>query len=452
MVFDEAPLFTSSPFRKNLALIPLMLRSLTRAKFVLLTATVPVSSENELLRGFGVPRATTVRMCTANFNLVHEVKRIARSAVGRADVTSFLQNQDDCAVIFVKSVAECEKLASSLNEMTEFRSQVAYYHAKLDGKERTDAHQAWKARRKRIMVATTAFAFGVDSANCNLAIHVDGAFDLASYCQGAGRAGRSGQRARSVMLLSSYRRTCGDGLLERYMMSTSKCRRVLLSEALDSKELVCNASCGECDNCTRLKLRSERIGHGLLERVHVRQGSMAIAAERSGASKRIARSINLNRKLQSRLKQHVQDGQCFVCTVVGKSARKHRLPQCPFFKNRCFRCGDKHRRSDCNIGKVWQKLCSNSAVCVTCCNPCDSMVSSFHLGEGTVGSKCKYKDTIVPACMALWHSRRREVLQFAQLRSISTDSHYAMWLCKMQDGVTNAARLVAHFLEKRYGR
>ena len=204
MVFDEAPLFTSSPFRKNLALIPLMLRSLTRAKFVLLTATVPVSSENELLKGFGVPRATTVRMCTANFNLVHEVKRIARSAVGRADVTSFLQNQDDCAVIFVKSVAECEKLASSLNEMTEFRSQVAYYHAKLDGKERTDAHQAWKARRKRIMVATTAFAFGVDSANCNLAIHVDGAFDLASYCQGAGRAGRSGQRARSVMLLSSY--------------------------------------------------------------------------------------------------------------------------------------------------------------------------------------------------------------------------------------------------------
>ena len=223
MVFDEAPLFTSSPFRKNLALIPLMLRSLTRAKFVLLTATVPVSSENELLKGFGVPRATTVRMCTANFNLVHKVKRIGRSAVGRADVTSFLQNQDDCAVIFVKSVAECEKLASSLNEMTEFRSQVAYYHAKLDGKERTDAHQAWKARRKRIMVATTAFAFGVDSANCNLAIHVDGAFDLASYCQGAGRAGRSGQRARSVMLLSSYRRTCGDGLLEHYMMSTSKC-------------------------------------------------------------------------------------------------------------------------------------------------------------------------------------------------------------------------------------
>ena len=83
-----------------------MIRSLTQAKFVLLTATVPVSSENELLRGFGVPRATTVRMCTANFNLIHEVKRIGRSAIRRADISFFLQNQDDSAVIFVKSVSE----------------------------------------------------------------------------------------------------------------------------------------------------------------------------------------------------------------------------------------------------------------------------------------------------------------------------------------------------------
>ena len=68
-------------------------------------------------------------------------------------------------------------------------------------------------------------------------------------------------------------------------MSTPKCRRVLLSEALDSKELVCNASCGECDDCIRLKLRSEPIEHGLLEHVHVGQGSVAIVTERSEASK-----------------------------------------------------------------------------------------------------------------------------------------------------------------------
>ena len=35
-----------------------------------------------------------------------------------------------------------------------------------------------KSRSRRLWFATTAFSFGVDSANCNLAIRVDGAFDL----------------------------------------------------------------------------------------------------------------------------------------------------------------------------------------------------------------------------------------------------------------------------------
>ena len=111
VVFDEAPLFSSSPFRKNLALVPVIIRSLTSSKFVLLSATVPVSSENQLLEAFGVPNAAKVRACTVNWNLVHHVHNVRERRIGPAEVKGHLLSSKDCAVVFVKSVAECEQLA-----------------------------------------------------------------------------------------------------------------------------------------------------------------------------------------------------------------------------------------------------------------------------------------------------------------------------------------------------
>ena len=451
VVFDEAPLFSSSPFRKNLALVPVIIRSLTSSKFVLLSATVPVSSENQLLEAFGIPNAAKVRACTVNWNLVHHVHNVRERRIGPAEVKGHLLSSKDCAVVFVKSVAECEQLARQLNSIPELQSRVVFYHAKLDQRARSAAHEAWKTGKKQVMVATTAFAFGVDSANCDLVIHVDGAFDLETYCQGAGRAGRNGQAAKSIMLLSRSAFRCEDAKIADYMKNTSKCRRVLLSQMLDSQELVSEANCGSCDNCCRLKLQKQQRNPRLVDMVDIEQATRSPTEERNAASKRIALSKKkaslLNRRLEMSMRQH----SCFVCSILGKTTGlKHGLTQCPSFRNRCFRCGDTHRRSDCAVHKLWNDACSSNAVCVTCCTPCDSIVKSFHLGEGTVGSRCRYRDTIVPACWALWRHHQKEVLEFMYgvtgARS-TTACQYARWLCRVSDGLSNATLLIAHFMK-----
>ena len=60
------------------------------------------------------------------------------------------------------------------------------------------------------------------------------------------------------------------------------------------------------------------------------------------------------------------------------------------------------------------------------------MVKSFHLGEGTgtVGSLCRHRDTIVPACWALWRHHQKEVLEFMYEIPVADP----LPLVSMQDG------------------
>lgn len=54
--------------------------------------------------------------------------------------------------------------------------------------------------KKHIIVATSALSMGVDIQNVDLVIHYNMPMSLADYYQMAGRAGREGQHARSILL------------------------------------------------------------------------------------------------------------------------------------------------------------------------------------------------------------------------------------------------------------
>ena len=56
------------------------------------------------------------------------------------------------------------------------------------------------AGKKHIIVATSALSMGVDVRNVDLVIHFNMPLSLADYYQMSGRAGREGQKARSILL------------------------------------------------------------------------------------------------------------------------------------------------------------------------------------------------------------------------------------------------------------
>lgn len=91
-----------------------------------------------------------------------------------------------------------------------------YYHAGLSAAQRKEKQQSWLENKTRIMVCTNAFGMGIDKPDVRLVLHLELPDSLEAYFQEAGRAGRDGHRAYSLIALAP-----GDAqsLKERHLKS-----------------------------------------------------------------------------------------------------------------------------------------------------------------------------------------------------------------------------------------
>ena len=84
--------------------------------------------------------------------------------------------------------------------LSEYGITSHYYHAGLDVLERASKQKQWQLNHVRVMVATNAFGMGIDKNDVRLVIHNHLPFSLEAYFQEAGRAGRDGKLAYSILL------------------------------------------------------------------------------------------------------------------------------------------------------------------------------------------------------------------------------------------------------------
>jgi ATP-dependent DNA helicase RecQ len=112
-------------------------------------------------------------------------------------IKQILKKNPSSSIIYVRSRKSTIEISNTLKN-SGFDS--TFYHGGLSAKEKDKNFSDWLNNRVQVMVATNAFGMGIDKPDVKTVIHIDLPDSLESYFQEAGRAGRNGNKAFSVIL------------------------------------------------------------------------------------------------------------------------------------------------------------------------------------------------------------------------------------------------------------
>lgn len=108
-----------------------------------------------------------------------------------------LQKNQSSTIIYVSSRKKTEELANYINSKG---FKTVSYHGGMSSEDKQSSFDLWMSEERPIIVATNAFGMGIDKPNVRVVIHMDLPYSIENYVQEAGRGGRDGEKAFSVVL------------------------------------------------------------------------------------------------------------------------------------------------------------------------------------------------------------------------------------------------------------
>lgn len=165
-----------------------------RPVMLAMTATCPPEEREDLLDALQMQDAICVERSLYRSNLVFLKKRVqSREGAKQALLRCLKKYGPQRALVFCTTISCAKAAAEELKK--HYPGEVALYC----GKEKRDEGRILRGEA-RIIVATSALSMGLDLPDVKLVVHLQMPLSLADYYQMAGRAGRNGETARSVLI------------------------------------------------------------------------------------------------------------------------------------------------------------------------------------------------------------------------------------------------------------
>jgi len=272
-------------------------------------------------------------------------------------------------IVFCLSKQEVESYARH------FHDQAATYVGGLTRAEREERLLQWKEPNSRtpVMVATTAFAMGVDYPRVTRIVVMHDCYSMADFCQMAGRGGRdrSVRCEVEVLYTNSVRprvveNTQKDKWFTDFMSNQKTCRRFPIDRFLTGYGRQCHDGEARCDRCLA----------NLANDIFLDDDGGDISMDRSDSdaavpasplpldpfastrphealAREVATVQNTIRRRDDAATQHVRHHHdkwskvCAVCYLVtGNTGEEyqHKISQCGVVKDNklCYRCLQHH--------------------------------------------------------------------------------------------------------------
>jgi superfamily II DNA/RNA helicase len=248
--FDECHVcLTQSTFRPAMDKIKALLTAV-RVPQYFLTATLPPAMLSAFKSTLNLPQDGTglIRAATNRPNISYAVHRVTSSAEVQFRLEQLLESYPSGAVmVFCKSRATTQTIAETLG--------CHWISSDTDDTSKSDTLSAWlrcsateTSNSKRIVVGTTAIGTGINPLHVKLVVHYGDTWDMVSYLQESGRAGRSGGPASAVLL--ALERSARQEQVQVYV-EERKCRRLAISAYMDGMSVTClsQPDFALCDLC-----------------------------------------------------------------------------------------------------------------------------------------------------------------------------------------------------------
>ncbi len=199
LVVDEAHCISEwgHDFRPSYLRLGAARESMGSPPVLALTATATPRVREDILRSL---RLRTPAMVTApphRPNLRLEVEHVPGDT--KLDMAGhIIRHLTRPGIVYCATTVAVDQIWAAL---VKAKIPATHYHGKMRTADRSLNQKSFmKSRRRRVMVATSAFGMGIDKPNIRYIAHYQVPGSLEQYVQEAGRAGRDGFPARCVLL------------------------------------------------------------------------------------------------------------------------------------------------------------------------------------------------------------------------------------------------------------